>query len=86
MAVGIIERRDAAVGERLLTVRELAARLGISTRQAWKLLAAGRLPAPLRLGRSVRWRAATVDRWIAAGCPSREVFEATRASVAGGAK
>lgn len=60
----------------LLTVKDVAARLRISPRQVWKLLAMGRIVAPLRLSRSVRWRADLIDRWVAMGCPSREQFEA----------
>lgn len=42
--------------ERLaLSVRDVAELLGISTRHCWKLAASGRLPQPIRLGRSVRW-------------------------------
>jgi excisionase family DNA binding protein len=54
---------------RLVAVGEVARRLSISIRQTWKLVAAGKLPAPIRLGRSVRWRAAELDSWIGAGCP-----------------
>lgn len=60
----------------LLNVKDLAARLRVSSRQIWKLCAMGRLPAPVRLSRSVRWRAADIDRWVRLGCPSRERFEA----------
>ena len=59
----------------LLTVRELANALKISTRQCWKLLSSGRLPAPVRLARSCRWRAADISRFIDAGCDMRR-FEA----------
>ena len=52
----------------LMTVREVAARLKVSTRQVWKLAASGRLPGPMRLGRSVRWRADDLAAFIAAGC------------------
>ena len=54
--------------DKLLTVREVAARLGVSTRQCWKLNASGRMPAPLRLSRSVRWRESDLAAFIAAGC------------------
>lgn len=29
---------------------------------------AGRMPAPVRLGRSVRWRLADIEAWIEGGC------------------
>jgi prophage regulatory protein len=62
------ERRALAAVERLLGVREVANRLGVSTRQVWKLASSGRLPAPVRLGRSVRWRESDVSRFIECGC------------------
>ena len=60
----------------LLTVREVAALLGVSPRQIWKLNSTGRIPAPLRLSRSVRWSAETISAWVRLGCPSRDRFEA----------
>ena len=65
----------------LLTVREVAELLKISARQVWKLAASGRLPGPMRLGRSVRWRADDLAAFIAAGCDMRR-FEAKRLEVA----
>jgi len=63
----------------LLTVKDLSQSLRISARQVWKLLSGGRLPEPVRLARSVRWRAADIARFIELGCPSREEFEAAKA-------
>lgn len=54
----------------LLKDSEVARRLGVSRRQVWKLLAAGKLPEPVRVGGSVRWREADIDAWIEAGCPA----------------
>ena len=59
----------------LMTVREVAAELKVSSRQVWKLASSGRMPAPLRLGRSVRWRASDIAEWIRLGCPARDAFE-----------
>ena len=57
-----------------LSVAEVAELLNVSTRHIWKLHATGRLPAPIRLGRSVRWRADELRAWLEAGCPSRECW------------
>lgn len=70
-------------GDRLLRVQEVAQRLGVSARQCWKLLASGRLPQPVRLGRSVRWRESDISAFIAAGCPDLETFEAAGKGRAG---
>jgi excisionase family DNA binding protein len=59
-----------------LRAPEVAELLGISDRHMWKLHAAAQLPAPVRLGRSVRWRRAELLDWLAAGAPSREVWDA----------
>lgn len=60
----------------LLTVKDVAKALRVSPRQVWKLSSSGRLPAPVRLSRSVRWRSADIKRWVELGCPNREEFEA----------
>ena len=53
----------------LLTVKEVAHLLRLSVRAVWKLRSAGHMPPPVRLGgRSIRWRAADVERFIECGC------------------
>lgn len=52
----------------LITAEELATMLSISTRTLWRLLSAGKVIAPLRLGGSTRWRLDEVHRWIEGGC------------------
>ena len=57
----------------LLTVREVARLLAVGVRSVWRMASAGQMPRPVKIGRSARWRAAEVGRWIEAGCPdSRE--------------
>ncbi len=55
----------------LITAEELAALLGISKRTVWRLKSEGRLPEPVRLARSVRWRYNEVVEWIDNGCPAQ---------------
>ena len=59
----------------LLTAGDLAKRLRISIRQVRKLHSKALVPAPVKLGRSMRWRGSEVGKWIEAGCPSREEWE-----------
>lgn len=59
----------------LLTVTGLARQLKISVRQVWKMHSSGNLPSPIKLGRSVRWRAVEIARWLDAGAPTRESWE-----------
>ena len=54
---------------RLLDVAAVAGLLGISERGCWRFRDGGRMPAPVTLGRLVRWRQSDLTAWIAAGCP-----------------
>lgn len=55
----------------VVDARDAAKLCGIG-RSTWlRLHAAGKTPAPVRLGRSVRWRTAELRAWLIAGCPSR---------------
>jgi len=54
----------------MLTIAGLAETLGICQRHVRRLVDGGRCPAPLRLGRCLRWNRQAVESWIAAGCPS----------------
>ena len=51
---------------------------GVRTLRTWD--SAGKLPAPLRIGGRVVWRVAEIDDWLAAGAPTREVWEARKAA------
>ena len=53
----------------LIDVSDLATMLNISTRTVWRLLSAGKMLAPIRIGGAVRWRYQEVHRWIEQGCP-----------------
>lgn len=69
-----LERQATTGGDRLLGVRDVANRLGVSTRQVWKLVRLGRLPAPVRLGRSVRWRESDISEFIRLGCKMHGLY------------
>ena len=49
------------VDDHLLTAEEVGAVYRISTRQVWKLIEIGSIPAPIKLGRSTRWRASDIQ-------------------------
>ena len=65
----------------LLTAGDLARRLKVSLRQVRKLHSGALVPAPVMLGRSMRWRGSDVGKWIEAGCPNRETWEKQLESV-----
>ena len=50
----------------LLTLNEVAARLGVCRRTAENLLASGRLPPPIKFGRARRWADDQLDAMIKA--------------------
>lgn len=54
---------------KLINSAATAERLGVSPRTLRRLLDAGKTPAPIRVGRCLRWRSVEIDAWIAAGCP-----------------
>jgi predicted DNA-binding transcriptional regulator AlpA len=62
----------------LIDIRQLAALLSRSVASLERDQAAGRLPAPVRVGGSKRWRRAEVEAWVAAGCPAGKAWEAIR--------
>jgi predicted DNA-binding transcriptional regulator AlpA len=61
---------DAKRLSRLLAV-------GLRTIRAWD--AAGKVPAPIRVGGKVLWRLDEIKSWIAAGAPDRDAWTALRA-------
>jgi len=64
-----------ATPRRLIPASASADKVGKSKSGFLKDWRAGRTPAPIRLGRSVRWDESELDAWIAAGCPCRERWE-----------
>ena len=68
---------DSAAAE-LIGVRALCQLLSRSEASLARDDAAGRLPRAVRIGRSKKWRKSEILDWIAAGCPDRATWEATR--------
>jgi excisionase family DNA binding protein len=52
----------------LINAEQFAKILGVSRRTLWRLLSAGKLISPVRIGGSTRWRLDDVRRWIDDGC------------------
>lgn len=63
-------------GSLLLNVSELAQQLAVSKRTIWWMVAAGKCPSPISLGRAKRWLAREVQAWVQHGCPARVVWDA----------
>lgn len=52
--------------DQLLTVKQVARRFAVSTATVWRLAKTHDIPQPIRIGRSVRWRASDLDNHLAA--------------------
>ena len=61
-----------------LSADGLARRLGVSLRHVRRMDTAGKLPKPIRLGRSVRWPVLETEAWLAAGAPDRRTWDAMK--------
>lgn len=64
--------RRIRIEESLLTVEELAEMLNISRPSVYRRLKEGRIPQPLRFGRSVRWNQWQIQEWLDDGAPPDE--------------
>jgi excisionase family DNA binding protein len=67
------ENERARTQPLLIDSRQVGELLNLSTRTIWRLLSAGKLPQPVRIGRSVRWSRSDIEIWIANGCPDASV-------------
>ncbi|WP_439623995.1 helix-turn-helix transcriptional regulator [Gemmata sp.] len=71
---------DATGPALVVDARRLAVMLcaGVRTVRTWD--AAGKLPAPVRIGGRVVWRVSEIRAWLDAGAPDRETWESRRAA------
>jgi predicted DNA-binding transcriptional regulator AlpA len=60
----------------LLVDAAVAAQMCGKSERSWRTWdALGLIPEPVRIGRSVLWRAEELREWVAAGCPSRQEWK-----------
>ena len=70
------QRLAREAGPRIAVDAEGAAVMFSVSKRLWgKLKAAGKVPAPFRLGKRVLWRVAELQAWCDARCPSRATWE-----------
>lgn len=62
----------------LLSAKQLGALLVLSRRQISRLDACGKIPKPLKIGGSLRWRQSDIELWQSMDCPDRREFEVRR--------
>ncbi len=59
----------------LLSPEDVADLLDIGRSTLYRLSSAGKVPRPVKVGRSTKWRRREIEAWIAAGCPPRNRWE-----------
>ena len=59
----------------LVSAKELAKMLSLSKRQIFRLNSCAKIPAPIRIGGSVRWSEQEITDWLATGAPDRRTWE-----------
>ena len=64
------------ISEKALTAQAVGEMLSLSKRQIFRLNSCGKIPAPVRIGGSVRWRESDIEKWIELGCCSAAEFRA----------
>jgi len=70
-----METKNTKSEIQLLTAKQLGGLLSLSKRQIFRLNSCGKLPAPIRIGGSVRWAESTIAKWLQSGAPDRRSFE-----------
>ena len=66
----------------LLTAKDAAQLCRLSKRSWFRLHACGKVPAPVRIGGSVRWRLSDLSLWQSWNCPDRKTFQTRKEAVA----
>lgn len=69
----------------LENAKTLGQRLNLSKRQIFRLNACSKIPAPIRIGGSVRWNSEEISQWILSGCPDRHLWEEMKMQAEGDA-
>ena len=64
----------------LIDIGQLAVLLRRSVASLERDQAAERLPAPVYVGGSRRWRRAEIEAWVGAGCPDRARWDELRSA------
>ena len=59
----------------LLTAKDAAQLCRLSKRSWLRFNASEKVPEPLRIGGSLRWRLSDIEQWQSMGCPDRATFE-----------
>ena len=69
-------KEDTNQNCQLISCKQLSKRLSLSCRQIHRLNSCHKLPAPIRIGGSMRWMESTILEWLNSGAKDRKTFEA----------
>lgn len=58
---------DPAIRPLTLDIKQVAQLLGLSKRTVYRLLDAGQIPKPMKLGNATRWRRKDIELFVEAG-------------------
>ena len=62
----------------LIGAAELGDLLGVGKSTIWAWHSSGRIPLPVRIGGTTRWREDEIRQWVDASCPPRARWEQLR--------
>ena len=62
----------------LIGAAELGDLLGVGKSTIWSWHSAGRIPQPVHIGGTTRWRQEEIEDWLEAGAPPREKWMVAR--------
>ena len=71
-----MERQTNKNSQFAIDAKTFGLRLSLSKRQIFRLNSFGKIPAPVKIGGSFRWRLSDVELWLSMNCPDRKTFEA----------
>jgi len=72
------EGKETTKRQSLFNRADSGAYCSVGARTWSRLHASGKIPRPVKIGGSVRWRLSDLDLWIAMDCPERQEFEARK--------
>lgn len=65
----------------LIDVKAVCALVGVGRTLWLSMVASGKTPAPVRLGRRTLWRREEIVAWIDSGCPARATWVMMKAGL-----
>lgn len=75
-----VRRKRLAPAPLTVDAKRLAKRLSVGVRTIRTWDAAGKLPAPVRIGGKVLWSLGEIRAWIEAGTPDRVTWQSIKAN------